>query len=153
MSKRAIFSGGWRPRGGSKNGAATGPGTPPSQGSSADRPARGNKYHARKTGCAHGHTHDSAKEARRCNDLHLLQRAGQISRLEVQPQFWFHVDGVAMRHENGRRIGWRPDFQYFEGDRNVVEDVKGGKATRTEAYTLRLAIFRALYPFIVVREV
>lgn len=38
MSKRAIFSGGWRPRGGSKNGAATGPGTPPSQGSSARKP-------------------------------------------------------------------------------------------------------------------
>ena len=26
-------------------------------------------YFARKTPCQHGHTHASAKEARRCNDL------------------------------------------------------------------------------------
>jgi hypothetical protein len=39
----------------------------------------------------------------------------------------------------------KPDFQYFSGDENVVEDVKGFK---TADYTLRKAIFKALYPHI-----
>lgn len=113
-----------------------------------------NKYGARKTACNAGHMHDSAKESRRCNDLHLLQRAGEISRLEIQPQFWFAINGVQMKHDNGRRVGYQPDFQYFESDRNVVEDVKAsGKGGRARDYPLRKAIFRALFPYIEFREV
>lgn len=111
------------------------------------------KFFSRPSFCQEGHKHASIKEARRCNDLHLLQATGQIRQLKVEPQFWFHIDGVQVKHANGRRVGFRPDFQYFEGDRNVVEDVKGGKATKTEAYVLRTAIFRALYPHLDFREV
>lgn len=102
-----------------------------------------NKYKAKKADCLHGHTHDSIKEAKRCNELHLLERAGHITHLVVQPQFWFIIDGRQIKHENGRRVGMTPDFQYFEGDRNVVEDTKGFK---TADYVLRKAIFKALYP-------
>lgn len=110
------------------------------------------KYNARKTECAHGHNHDSAREARRCNQLHLLQRGGEISHLKVEPQFWFTIAGEQVKHGNGRRVGYKPDFQYFEGNKNVVEDVKS-TATKTEAYALRKAIFLALFPFIELREV
>ena len=103
------------------------------------------KYGAKKSQCLHGHTHDSIKEAKRCNDLHLLERAGHITHLVVQPQFWFQINGVQIKHDNGRRVGMKPDFQYFEGDKNVVEDVKGFK---TADYTLRKAIFKALFPHI-----
>lgn len=112
------------------------------------------KYGARKTPCNNGHIHDSAKEARRCNDLHLLQRAGQISRLTIEPQFWFVIDGIQIKHDNGRRVGIKADFQYFEGESNVVEDVKAADwKGRARDYPLRKAVFRALYPFIEFREV
>ena len=103
-----------------------------------------NKYGAKKSQCLHGHTHDSIKEAKRCNELHLLERAGHITDLEVQPQFWFQINGQQVTHDNGRRVGFRPDFRYKEGLlRDTVEDVKGFK---TADYTLRKAIFKALFP-------
>lgn len=114
---------------------------------------RPNKFGARVTECALGHKHASKKEARRCGELHLLQRAGQIRCLEVEPQFWFEIDGVIIKHPNGRRVGYKPDFLYLEAGATIVEDCKGGAATKTEAYALRIAIFRALFPHIELREV
>lgn len=112
------------------------------------------KFFAKPAYCQEGHKHASIKEARRCNDLHILQATGQIRQLKVEPQFFFHINGVQVKHANGRRVGFKPDFQYFEGDRNVVEDVKpGGKGGVSRDYALRSAIFRALYPFITFREV
>ena len=110
---------------------------------------RKHKYGAKKSECQHGHTHDSIKEAKRCNELHLLERAGEISHLQVHPQFWFVIDGRQIKHENGRRVGMKPDFQYFEGEQNVVEDCKG---FRTPDYVLRKAIFKALFPHITFLE-
>lgn len=105
---------------------------------------RVNKYGAKKADCLHGHVHDSIKEAKRCNELHLLARAGQISDLQVQPQFWFVIDGRQVKHDGGRRVGFKPDFRYKEGLlRDTVEDVKGFK---TSDYVLRKAIFKALFP-------
>jgi hypothetical protein len=110
----------------------------------------GGKYGARKTPCQHGHTHASGREAKRCNDLHLLERGGLISRLTQQPQFWFTIDGRQIKHDNGRRVGYQADFQYFEGGKNVVEDSKG---CTVRDWPLRKAVFRALFPHIELREV
>lgn len=106
---------------------------------------RVNKYHAKKTPCHHGHTHASRKEAGRCNELHLLERAGAITHLEIEPQYWFAIEGVQMVHDNGRRVGFRPDFRYRDAvtGRLTVEDCKGMIA---RDFPLRKAIFRALYP-------
>lgn len=113
---------------------------------------RGNKYGAKKATCRNGHVHDSRREARRCDQLHLLLRAGDIEGLECQPQYWFSFDGRQIKHTNGRRVGYRPDFRYFDRHSGceIVEDAKG---IRTEGYVLRAAIFRALYPSITLREV
>ena len=113
----------------------------------------GNKFGAKKAACQHGHTHDSRTEARRCNDLHLLHRGGLIRDLAIQPQYWFAIDGRQVKHENGRRMGYRADFAYHEiaTARDVVEDVKG--RYRDDAWTVRKAIFRALYPNLDLREV
>lgn len=110
-----------------------------------------NKFSARMCGCAAGHQHASKAEAHRCDQLHLLARAGAIRDLEVQPQFWFVIDGRQVKHEGGRRVGYRADFAYREAGRHIVEDVKGGY--RDDAWTLRKAIFRALFPDIELREV
>lgn len=113
------------------------------------RRTRKNKYAAETAGCNHGHTHDSRKEARRCNELHLLQRGGVISDLRVQVQFWFTINGIQVKHPNGRRVGIKLDFGYTENGVAVVEDTKGVK---TADYVLRSAIFRALFPDYVLRE-
>ncbi len=128
----------------------------------------GNKFGAKGCACSAGHQHPSKAEARRCDQLHLLARAGVIRDLEVQPQFWFVIPVVRevngkvevsheqVKHEGGRRVGYRADFAYREARtdgafRHVVEDVKG--AYRDDAWTLRKAIFRALFPAIELREV
>ena len=108
------------------------------------------KYGAKKTICGQLHTHDSKLEATRCDQLHLMQRMGDITHLEVHPQFWFVINGEQLKHDNGRRVGYKADFQYFEGDRNVVEDCKG---FITSDWPLRKAIFKALFPHITLREV
>ena len=109
---------------------------------------RGNKYHAKKATCQHGHTHDSRKEANRCDELHLLQRAGAISDLEQQPEYRFTVDGRAVM-VGKRQLKFTPDFRYVENGQLAVEDVKG---VRTRDYIVRAAFFRASYPDTILRE-
>jgi hypothetical protein len=111
-----------------------------------------NKYRAKKAQCANGHTHDSGREAKRCDELHVRLAAGEITELEIQPQYWFVNNDRQVKHENGRRVGFKPDFDYYEiaTDKTVAEDSKG---FRTADYVLRAAIFRALFPYVELREV
>lgn len=110
------------------------------------------KYGAIKADCAHGHRHDSKREAKRCNDLHILERANKIMGLRVQHQFWFVIDGQQLKHKNGRRVGFKADFFYAELPflNDVAEDSKG---FTVRDYPLRSALFRALFPMIELREV
>ena len=79
----------------------------------------GSKYNAKATEID-GVKFASKKEARRFSELQLLQRAGEIADLELQPRFMLHV--------NGRLIcDYIADFSYIEKGRQVVEDVKGYK--------------------------
>ena len=115
------------------------------------KPGR-NKFGAKRTVCPQGHSHASKREAARCGDLHMLMRGGVITGLAVEPQYWFKIDGSQVKHPNGRRVGYKPDFSYIEKGRVVVEDIKSD-ATMTEAAVLRMAIFRALHPHIELRVV
>ncbi|MBV8849640.1 MAG: DUF1064 domain-containing protein, partial [Methylobacteriaceae bacterium] len=45
------------------------------------------KYRAQKTTCLHSHLHDSKLEARRCDELHVLEENGELTHLELQPIF------------------------------------------------------------------
>jgi hypothetical protein len=60
---------------------------------------------------------DSGREARRYSELRLLERAGEISDLEIKPTYVLTVNGFAV----GKMI---PDFRYRRGDQLVCEDVK-----------------------------
>jgi hypothetical protein len=116
-------------------------------------PYRRNKFNARKTVCAQDHLHASKREALRCDELHKLEAAGEILDLEIQHQFWFEIDGKPVKHAGGRRVGYKCDALYTDaktGDR-IVEDSKG--AYRDDAWRLRKAVFRALFPHLVLREV
>jgi hypothetical protein len=107
------------------------------------------KYRAVKSQCRAGHTHDSKREAIRCNELHDLQAAGAISDLIIHPQYWFIINGRQIKHGNGRRVGYRSDFEYVENGINVTEDVKG---VVVRDWPLRRAIFIALFPDHQLRE-
>ena len=115
------------------------------------RGRRGNKYGAKVRGCQNGHQHPSIHEAKICDELHLLVRAGQITDLVREPQFFFSINGVQVKHKNGRRVGYKPDFGYTDvaSGRRVVVEAKG---LYVRDYVLRAAIFRALYPDIELRE-
>ena len=78
----------------------------------------------------------SQAEANRYSQLKLLERARQIKALAVHPKYPLKVNGVL--------IGvYTADFAYFEGGRQIVEDVKG---IVTPEASLRMRLFMALYP-------
>ena len=107
------------------------------------------KYRAIKSQCNAGHTHDSKREAIRCNELHLMQAAGEITELTVHPQYWFVINGRQLKHPNGRRVGYKSDFEYNENGIWVTEDVKG---VIVRDWPLRRAVFMALFPNHLLRE-
>lgn len=112
---------------------------------------RSTKYNAKKSTCNVGHTHDSIGEARRCDDLHLMLRAGAISDLSVSPVYRFILpDGKAIKMKNGQVAHYTADFQYMENGRQIVEDFKGVVA---RDFPLRRALFEALFPEITLRVV
>jgi hypothetical protein len=101
-----------------------------------------NKYRAVKTE-VDGIMFDSKREAARYMELVLLERAGEISRLELQPKY----DCVV----NGKKIcTYKADFRYFNANGSVVEDVKGMK---TPVYRLKKKLVEALYPGVKIQEV
>jgi hypothetical protein len=101
------------------------------------------KYRAVKAQCNAGHTHDSKRETIRCNELHTLQAAGEITDLMIHPQYWFVINGRQLKHPNGRRVGYKSDFEYIENGMLVTEDVKG---VIVRDWPLRRAVFKALFP-------
>ena len=79
---------------------------------------------------------DSLKEARRYQELRLLERAGKIADLRLQVPFFLLP---AQRDENGnvveRAVKYIADFVYTgEDGKTVVEDVKG---FRTKEYIIK----------------
>lgn len=94
-----------------------------------------------------GYRFDSLKEERRYQELKLLERAGEIMSLDVHPTYLlqerFRYNGKWIQP-----ITYTPDFRYVESGKTVIEDVKGGRATQTEAFTIKAKIFKFLNPFI-----
>jgi hypothetical protein len=114
------------------------------------------KYGATKT-MVDGILFDSVKEAKRWQELRLLEKAGEISHLERQPKFYLYgKDGpVLIRsrgYPNGRRAVWKGDFAYFCSIRNkrICEDVKG---FRTPIFILKKAVVQACYPGLEIVEI
>lgn len=57
---------------------------------------------------------DSAAEARRYKELKLLERAGEISNLELQPRFLLQ-DSFKKNGKTYRKIEYIADFKYCQG--------------------------------------
>jgi hypothetical protein len=98
------------------------------------RVSKGPKYGNRKT-TVDGITFDSAKEARRWNELRMLEKAGTITGLRRQIRFPLEV--------NGEHVCWYvSDFLYQHGGKEIVEDVKG---MRTDVYRLKKRLMLACH--------
>ena len=84
---------------------------------------------------------DSKKEAARYSELKLLEKAGDIQHLTLQPKFGFAVDGEILKYKSGRPVIYKADFSYWQDGKEVVEDVKG---VRTPAYRLKWAMMKLI---------
>lgn len=91
---------------------------------------------------------DSKKEASRYAELLLLEQAGVIKELELQPRFLIS-ESVVLDGKKQRARYYFADFSYEEKGERVYEDVKGMKLPM---YRLKRHLVRALYG-IEVREV
>lgn len=87
-------------------------------------------------------TFDSKLEARVYDRLNILQKAGHISELELQPKFLL-LD--TLRVEGHRTIPKKyyiADFKYKEKGKTVIADAKGMK---TSTYQLKKHLFLEKY--------
>jgi hypothetical protein len=109
------------------------------------------KYGAQKT-VVDGITFDSKKEAKRYQELKLLERSGEISHLELQPSFKLFCGNEPIKFDSGRQAVYKADFAYFDYkvNRRVIEDAKG---FRTPEYKLKRAIVHAMHPMVRIIEV
>lgn len=102
------------------------------------RPPR-TKFRSCPTRCSEGVMHQSALEARRCTELHLMQKGGLIAGLVAHPQKRYSLD------VNGQHIcDYMADFAYYDKERQttVVEDTKG---FQTEVFRLKMKLMAACH--------
>ena len=106
---------------------------------------RRNKFNNKKTK-VDGHLFDSKKEAKRYEELKLLQAAGEVWKLQLQPRFPLWV--------NGTKVGtYIADFMYETSDgKIIIEDVKS-PATKTPVYNLKKKILATYNPPLIIKEV
>lgn len=98
-----------------------------------------------------GHKFDSIKESHRYCELKLLERAGKIKDLELQPKFEL-IPTIRTETETLPKISYIADFMYqdCESGKMIVEDVKGYK---TNVYLLKKRLFLQKYTDYVFREI
>jgi hypothetical protein len=86
---------------------------------------------------------DSKREAARWGQLQLLERAGHIRGLRRQQRYEL---APSVKFEGSKRA--KPalvliaDFDYWEGDRKIVEDVKG---VITTAFTIKRHLLKSVW--------
>lgn len=107
-----------------------------------------NKYGAEKT-TVDGIKFDSSGESKRYATLKLLERAGAIKNLKLQPHFLLQESFTHDGHKE-RKIEYIADFQYEKDGQIIIEDFKGKK---TEVYKLKRKLFLYKYRDIVFKEV
>ena len=109
------------------------------------------KYRAIRT-MVDGIYFDSKREANRYSELKIMEKAGIINSLKLQPEFKCMV--------NGKKVcTYKADFEYLIVDDigpqgqigyYIVEDVKGFK---TPVYRLKKKLVEACYPGTVINEI
>ena len=106
------------------------------------------KYGNRKT-VVDGIKFDSKAEAERYRELKLMEQAGIITDLQLQPKFPL-IPTFRKNGQTFRGITYIADFAYTENGRKVVEDVK---VFKTAVYKLKRKLFEYTYQDISLTEV
>ena len=111
------------------------------------------KYHNTKT-VADGIKFDSKLEAERYAQLKMMERAGVIRDLELQPEYEL-IPSFRKNGKTWRRTVYKADFRYIlaEGDRIIIEDVKGSTAVITDVFRLKQKLFEYRYPELTIKIV
>ena len=90
---------------------------------------------------------DSIAESRRYKELALLEKAGEIENLQLQPKFLLQ-ESFKKNGKTYRRIEYIADFMYEEKGQAVVEDVKG---METKEFKIKRKLFEYKYPSLELR--
>lgn len=99
------------------------------------------KYHNKITYTADGIKHASQKEANRWCELKMLERVGAITDLKRQVEY-----ELIPPQEGERKVTYVADFVYTDDKGNtIVEDTKGGNATKTDAYIIKRKLMLFFY--------
>jgi hypothetical protein len=77
----------------------------------------------------------SKREAVRYSQLKLLELAGEIRELKLQPRYPIAINGLHV-------CTYVADFDYLDGARLITEDAKGVK---TKDFIIKAKLFHALY--------
>lgn len=104
------------------------------------------KYHNTKT-VADGIKFDSKLEAERYAQLKILERAGVIRELELQPSFEL-IPSFKKNGKTWRKTVYKADFRYIlaKDDIIIIEDVKGSTAVITDVFRLKQKLFEYKNP-------
>jgi hypothetical protein len=95
-----------------------------------------NKYNNKKV-MKNGLKFDSRKEYDRYYELSMLEKAGVITDLILQPKYLLQK-AYKYKDETIRAIHYIADFSYMLKGKLIIEDVKGYK---TDIYKLKLKLF------------
>ena len=111
------------------------------------------KYHNKKT-VIDGIKFDSKLEAERYSQLKIMERAGVIRDLELQPEYEL-IPSFRKNGKTWRRTLYKADFRYIlcEDDRIIIEDVKGSIAVITDVFRLKRKLFEYRYPELTIKIV
>lgn len=85
---------------------------------------------------------DSIAESRRYKELALLEKAGEIENLQLQPKFLLQ-ESFKKNGKTYRKIEYIADFMYEEKGQVIVEDVKG---METKEFKMKRKLFEYKYP-------
>ena len=104
------------------------------------------KYHNKKT-VIDGIKFDSKLEAERYAQLKMIERAGVIRDLELQPEYEL-IPSFRKNGKTWRKTVYKADFMYIlaEDDSYIIEDVKGSTAVITDVFRLKQKLFEYKYP-------
>lgn len=87
---------------------------------------------------------DSKKEAKRYQELLLMQRAGLITDLKRQVSYIL-VPAFNLNKKRYRSMSYIADFTYKQDGKEIVEDVKASKTYQTDVYKIKRKLMAYIY--------
>ncbi len=107
---------------------------------SASPEAKQSKYRNQRV-TIDGISFDSKKEGERYRQLKMLERAGKVSNLALQPAFEL-APAVSIAGKLKKPLRYVADFSYIKNGKIITEDVKGMK---TDVYLIKKHLLKHIY--------